>query len=465
MEVRTMKETYELAIKWFDALRTGDIERLYTYMDDNILWENCVNVSGVNDVIPWIGTYRGKYEVAQSFDIFKELSVTENFDLGEICVDGNVVIVHGYETQRLIENGNSYHADVLYHMKREGDKIVEWKAYWDTAEAIAAFKKKHHLTDDKVPEILRAAGYGELDRVKELIEQGADINAVDSYTGATALHKACQGGHLEIVKYLVESGIHINTTSVVTGHTALMDAIWFIKVDCCKYLLDQDAAIGISTNYGFTIDQHIGYALQVNHKQAEKDKLLQIQELVQERRKRDQKKANAKLFQAVLRNDLQAVKEAVWSDADIEARYPMENSFNDGHTALMIACRENQPEIVSYLLEQGADANTIEPVFGAVPLHKATYNGHCEILQRLLRVKGIDVNFQGYTNGYTPIHDALWHGFEICAEMLLDYGVDLEIRGDEGKLPIDIAEDVFGKDARITKRIREEMDKRKGKDE
>lgn len=460
-----MKETYELAIKWFDALRTGDIERLYTYMDENILWENCVNITGINDVIPWIGTYHGIYEVAQTFDLFKALSVTENFDLGEICVDGNVVIVHGYETQRFIENGNIYHADVLYRMKRDGNKIVEWKAYWDTAEAIAAFKKKQHITDNPTKELLQVAGYGDLNRVKELVEEGVDLNAVDSYAGITALHKACQGGHLEIVRYLIEHGIHINTTSVATGHTALIDAIWFLKVDCCKYLLDQDAAIGIPTNYGFTIDEHIGYALQVNTKQAEKEKLLQIQELVQERRKRDQKKSKTKLFQAVLQNDLQAVKEAVASGADIEARYPIENSFNDGHTALIIACRENEPEIVSYLLEQGADVNAVEPVFGAVPLHKATYNGHAKILQILLTVKGIDVNFQGYTNGYTPIHDALWHGFEICAEMLLDYGVDLQIRGDEGKLPVDIAEDVFGKDARITKRIREEMNKGKEKNE
>lgn len=140
-----MKATYELVAKWFDALSNGRIEELYTYMDDNILWQNSKVVEGYNDAIPWLGTYHGIYEVKKTFEIYGELSVTENFDLVEIHVDGNTALVHGYETNRVVETDTIYHADVLYQMKREGEKIVEWKAYWDTAEAEAAFKKKQKV--------------------------------------------------------------------------------------------------------------------------------------------------------------------------------------------------------------------------------------------------------------------------------------------------------------------------------
>lgn len=275
--------------------------------------------------------------------------------------------------------------------------------------------------------------------------------------GATALHKACQGGHLDVVKYLVENGIHINAVIASTGHTALMDAIWYKQVECCKYLLDANADIGISTYYGFTIDEHIEFSISVNSKEEEKEKLRQIKKYVEERRKNDKEAASRQLFKGVLEDNLKIVKNAIEAGADIEMRYPMENGFNDGHTPLIIASRENRADIVRYLLEKGADANAVEPVFGAVPLHKATYNGLPVILKILLNVDGIDVNYQGYTNGYTPLHDALWHGYEECANILLDYGVDLEIRGHDGKLPLDIAVDVFGESAKITERIRNIM--------
>lgn len=308
-----------------------------------------------------------------------------------------------------------------------------------------------------MPDLLYAAGCGDLNKVKAIVESGEDINKVDSMAGATSLHKACQGGHLDVVKYLVENGVHINAVIAATGHTALMDAIWFKEVECCKYLLDSDADIGIPTYYGFNIDDHIDFAIKVNNEKKEKEKLRRIKEYVEERRERDKKRADEPLFKAVLDNDLTRVKAAVLEGADIEMRYPMVNGFNDGHTPLIIASRENEADIVRYLLEQGADANAIEPVFGAVPLHKATYNGLPVILKILLAVEGIDVNYQGYTNGYTPLHDALWHGFSECADMLLDYGVDLFIEGHDGKLPIDIAVDVFGEKAAITNKIRKIM--------
>ena len=137
-----MKATYDLAIKWFDALKNGRIDELYTYMHDNISWENCRVIEGYNDVIPWLGTYHGKYEVEQTFIVHDKLTKSENFDVGEIYVDGDVIIAHAYETNSVVETNEIYHADVLFRMKRDGDKIVEWKCFWDTAEAVAAFKKK-----------------------------------------------------------------------------------------------------------------------------------------------------------------------------------------------------------------------------------------------------------------------------------------------------------------------------------
>lgn len=310
-----------------------------------------------------------------------------------------------------------------------------------------------------MPELLYAAGCGDLERVKELIESGEDIHQVEPLAGANALHKACQGGHLEVVKYLIEHGIHLNAAVAATGHTALMEAVWFKQVDCTKYLLDAGAELDIPTYYGFNMSDHINYEINANQSRQEKEKFIQIKQYIEERRRKDQAARLEPLFQAVLNNDLAGVKREIAAGADIEMRYPAIDSLNDGHTPLIIAARENHADIVRYLLEQGADPNAVEPVFGAVPLHKATYNGLPVILRILLSAKGIDMNYQGYTNGYTPLHDALWHGFDNCANILLDYHVDLSIKGHDGKLPIDIAVDVFGVNAPITNKIRDCMKK------
>jgi ankyrin repeat protein len=99
--------------------------------------------------------------------------------------------------------------------------------------------------------------------------------------------------------------------------------------------------------------------------------------------------------------------------------------------------------------------NATEPTFGAVPLHKATYNGHAGIAALLAAEPGIDLDDQGPSNGYTPLHDALWHGFADCARVLVEAGARLDLEGHDGLTPAALAEAAFGADDRVTRLIRE----------
>ncbi|KAI9491846.1 ankyrin repeat-containing domain protein [Zychaea mexicana] len=54
-----------------------------------------------------------------------------------------------------------------------------------------------------------AAGDGQLDRVKELIEGGANVNSHDEF-GYTALHAAVSYNQKEILEYLLEKGGNVN---------------------------------------------------------------------------------------------------------------------------------------------------------------------------------------------------------------------------------------------------------------
>ena len=303
--------------------------------------------------------------------------------------------------------------------------------------------------------LMMAAGRGYVEFVRTLLDFCADPNAVDRRAGAAALHKACQGGHIDVAKMLVEAGAFIDLQATTTGHSPLIEAIWYKSDDIVEYLLDRNARIELTTYYGFTIDDHVNYALKVSKAQSDKEKLARIKDLIQRRRERDQAaRESAVLIQAALRKNVNALTDALRDGARTEERYPIIGGFEDGHTALLVAARDDQADMVRELLNAGADVNAVEPVFGAVPLHKATYNGHLAITRLLTDAPGVNLNYQGPSNGYTPLQDALWHGFADCAKQLLDAGACTDIIAYDGKRAVDLAEEKLGKDHPLTQRLR-----------
>lgn len=302
--------------------------------------------------------------------------------------------------------------------------------------------------------LMIAAGQADPATVRELVRAGADVHTADTRAGATALHKACQGGSLEVVRALVEAGSFVDAVAPTTGHTPLMDALWYKYPDLAQYLLEQGAGLKVYTRYGFSLEQHFEYELNVNT--FGKEKLLEAEGYLGARRHADEEAvARQELMAATAEGDTERARKLLDDGAEVDARFPNLNGFNDWHTPLLVASRDGHDAIVSLLLAAGADVNAVEPTFGAVPLHKAVYNGHADITAELVRAPGVDLDFQGATNGYTPLHDALWHGYEDCVRVLLDAGARLDLVGHDGKAPLDLSVEVFGADHALTALIRE----------
>lgn len=62
-------------------------------------------------------------------------------------------------------------------------------------------------------DLINAAYDGDLVRVKELIEAGADVESIGN-NNVTALHMAAQQGHVDIVKYLLERKADVKARAV-----------------------------------------------------------------------------------------------------------------------------------------------------------------------------------------------------------------------------------------------------------
>ena len=82
--------------------------------------------------------------------------------------------------------------------------------------------------------IFDAAIYGQLDLIKEYVNQSKDMDLQDEF-GATLLHYSLQSGHSEISKFLVISEADVNIIDK-EGLTPLDWAHWMNQVETAKLI-------------------------------------------------------------------------------------------------------------------------------------------------------------------------------------------------------------------------------------
>ncbi|MEY9944509.1 ankyrin repeat domain-containing protein [Kitasatospora sp. GAS1066B] len=474
------KRTHEALADWFAALSRGDMETVIGSLSPDIEFE--LPADRFNRVVPYLGRHLGREAVQAAFGVRAETTEVIEYEVRDLRAEGDVAFAVVYTKAAQTRTRQEFEIEDAHRfVVDEEGRIARWKVYFDPNVEVGAFTadRQERLVEaawagavatvrdlievesadvnrvdsaSGLTPLLIAAGRGDEQLVRLLLEAGADPRTADARAGATALHKACQSGSVAVARALVEAGAFVDAVAPTTGHTPLMDALWYKYPDLVAYLLEQGAGLELYTHYGFSLRQHFEYELNVNTRG--KELLLRAEELLEQRRKRDAEAvAEQQLMAAVVADDVEAVRALLASGAAVNARFPHLNGFNDGHTPLHVATRDGHQEITELLLAAGAELNAVEPCFGAVPLHKAVYNGHAEITADLVRQDGIDLDFQGATNGYTPLHDALWHGWEECARILLDAGARTDLIGHDGKTPYDVAADVLGSDHPLTARL------------
>jgi cytoskeletal protein RodZ len=95
---------------------------------------------------------------------------------------------------------------------------------------------------------MQAVEEGDAARVKSLLAEGADVNAISS-GGKTALMRAAARGYTDIVKVLLDAGADVDAKKE-NGSTALVLAVFFGHTDVVRVLLSKGADPAAQTPQG-----------------------------------------------------------------------------------------------------------------------------------------------------------------------------------------------------------------------
>jgi len=120
-------------------------------------------------------------------------------------------------------------------------------AVWGTQ----LFEKKEKVASSGMLPLTQTAMLGGIDTVKQMLEDGADVNACAPGSSWTALHAAAGEGRANIVEVLLEHGADINRQSD-RGNTPLHLAALWGRNEVVKLLLASGADVTIRNDEGQT---------------------------------------------------------------------------------------------------------------------------------------------------------------------------------------------------------------------
>ena len=278
--------------------------------------------------------------------------------------------------------------------------------------------------------LIHAIENNDIDLVRQLLDNGIDINLRDS-TGNTALMWASQEGHNEIVELLLIEGADVNNIDL-DGDTALMLASQEGHTDIMKLLLNSGADPNIQDFDGDTLIMTLSFYGYIENIEllldsganttirdingdtalmlASKNGHTDIVELLERHVDQDV------LIDAVRENNIVRVKQLL--DRGVFRR-AAHHGMQEDEEALFFASEEGHLEIVRLLLDAGVDPNIQEDSAEKTALILASEEGYLEVV-RLLLDRGADLNILD-EHGNTALFYASEEGHLEVVELLERY--------------------------------------------
>ncbi len=143
--------------------------------------------------------------------------------------------------------------DLVTWVKKAGGKNIQGTMTSEYgSEKVAAISKsdvRRIEKDIKLRENLHGlTKSGDLNELKKLLKKLDSIDALEPWTGETALMLACRNGHLEMVEYLISNGANVNYVNVQEDTTALFNAAKNDHAAIVKILVENGASVEYLTS-------------------------------------------------------------------------------------------------------------------------------------------------------------------------------------------------------------------------
>ena len=254
-------------------------------------------------------------------------------------------------------------------------------------------------------DIWTACRKGALERVRQLIQDGQDVNIGDSITW-TPLMYAAHYGRDQVVRELIRAGADVNGKDN-DKQTALHMASWRGRSSVIKTLAEAGANLNVQDKRGVT---PLMEAAGEGHANA-------VVELI---------RAGA---------DVSVVSSSKW--------WPLAA----GSTALHFAAYQGLSSVIKTLAEAGANPN-VQDVGGMTPLMRAAEQGHANVVVELIRA-GADVSVVSshewwlVAAGSTALHFAAKTNNIECGVLLVEAGADMRTRNKDSESSLDLASSHF----------------------
>jgi len=287
--------------------------------------------------------------------------------------------------------------------------------------------------------LIKAAAKGNPEKVKQLVEKGANVNAINNLAilhDCSVLMVATLKGHLDIVKFLVDNGADVNF--IATGKhyfgTALMMASKERKFDIVKFLVVNGADVNAITNGHeyYKVDYRMPYsgtALMLASDEGHVDIvkfLVNNGADVNAVATIDDLEKGTALIAASQKGHFDIVKFLVENGADVNA---VTTGEMENYTALIAASIIGNLDIVKFLIANGADVNVVvnHNYYSGTALIIASKEGYLDIVKFLIANEAhINVIATGDVFYGTALMMASKEGNWDTVRFLIDYGAEID---------------------------------------
>lgn len=276
--------------------------------------------------------------------------------------------------------------------------------------------------------------------VESLIRRSAQVDLrTATELGATPLMLACSRDHPELFQFLIEQGADVNAMDA-NGDPVANWAAYYGNRAALSALVGKEVDLSIQSKHGDAADVLLrlwhdpkdlevfrGSILEQSTSEIQKElfhaisqhKASEVKGLLN--RGIDPNTTDA--FGTPLLHQVIVAGEPSMLEVLLEYR-PDLNSYNRaGQTALALAARWEHQEMVELLLAAGADPNAADTLYQLTPLIGSVIGRNLEITN-ILTVAGAWIDHRDKINDAAALHWAFFYGNEKAVQALLEAGAD-----------------------------------------